>query len=358
MIEMTSYERFKRMYEHREADRVPMGAGPWASTIARWEREGLPKGVHIQEYFGLDRGGGLPGMDTTPRFPREVIEETDTYIIDRDAWGTTKKNWKPVSSTPLGIDHLIKDADSWYKAKERMTPSQDRVAWVQLDETYKQLRRQEAWIVAAPMFGYDIVNARIVGTETLLLAMAADPEWVMDILNHLCDLALALLDMVWDAGYPFDELSWFDDMGYRNGLLFSKRMWHEMVQPYQVRTIEWAHRHGIKANLHSCGNIMELVPDLVEMGLDGLNPLEVKAGMDPLGIKRDYGDRLLLCGGLDVRRWDVYEEAEADICEKLPVLKASGGYVFGPDHSVPDSISLDTFRRIVELGKRAGRYAS
>jgi len=131
--------------------------------------------------------------------------------------------------------------------------------------------------------------------------------------NHGCDLSLSLLDMIWNEGYTFDELMWFDDMAYRNGLIFSRDMWKEMIRPYQKRAIDWAHAHGIKAHLHCCGNINELVPDLIELGLDALNPLEVKAGMDPIQTKMMYGNNLLLRGGFDVQNWSDIEKAEADI---------------------------------------------
>jgi uroporphyrinogen decarboxylase len=356
MKELSSYERMKRMYEHRDADRVPIMSGPWESTIVRWRREGMPEDARVQEYFDIDRIAHLYGIDTSPRFPREVLEETDTYIIDRDAWGTTKKNWKPMSSTPLEIDHLISSPETWAPAKERMMPSRDRIDWPSIERAYKQARAQESWLVASLWFGYDIVNARMIGTETLLLAMAERPEWVKDVLDTLTDLALGLLDLVWAEGYDFDELQWPDDMGYKNGMLFSMRMWRAMVQPYQQRAIDWAHAHGCKAHMHSCGNIMAVVPELADMGLDGLNPMEIKAGMDPLGIKRDLGDRLLLKGGLDARNFDVYEQAEADIEEKVPVLMESGGYCFASDHSVPDSVGLETYKRIIACAKRVGSY--
>lgn len=356
MEPMTTHERVSRMYAHQEADRVPINDGPWESTIFRWRREGLPQGMSWQEYLGTDLFAGLGGIDTSPRFPREIIEETDTYIIERDSWGITKKNFKPVNTTPMNIDHLIKDPDSWRRAKERMAPTRDRIDWAYMEKNYKRSRERGAWITAGLWFGYDIVNARMVGTETLLLAMADDPEWVIDMLNTLCDLSLTLLDMVWEAGYYFDELQWPDDMGYKNGLLFSKKMWREMVRPYQQRAINWAHAHGVKAHLHSCGNIMALVPDLVDLGLDALNPMEIKAGMEPLAIKKEFGDRLLLCGGFDIRNWNAWELAEADIRTKLPILMESGGYIFHSDHSIPDSVSLDNYRRIVELVKEIGRY--
>jgi uroporphyrinogen decarboxylase len=356
MKAMTTHERMSRMYQHREADRVPITDGPWESTILRWRREGLPQGVDWQDYLEVDRFASIGGLDTSPRFPRQVIEESDTYIIERDSWGITKKNFKPVNSTPMNIDHAIKDPGTWRRAKERMLPSRDRVDWDHLARHYPGWRSEGAWIIAGPWFGYDIVNARMVGTETLLLAMADDPEWVVDMLSHLCDMALALLDMVWEAGYDFDELQWPDDMGYKNGLLFSKKMWREMVRPYQARAIDWAHAHGIVAHIHSCGNISALVPDLVDLGLDGLNPLEIKAGMEPLALKSSYGGRLLLKGGFDIRNWSDWPLAEADIRAKLPLMMNSGGYIFSSDHSIAESVSLENYRRIVQLAKEIGRY--
>jgi uroporphyrinogen decarboxylase len=194
------------------------------------------------------------------------------------------------------------------------------------------------------------------GTETILVAMISDPEWVIDMFNHGCDLALKLLDMVWDEGYTFDELIWCDDMAYKGRMIFSKKMWQELVKPYQQRTIDWAHAHQIKAHLHCCGNISALIPDLIEIGLDGLNPLEVKAGMDPVWIKRTYGKDLLLRGGSNAAKWENYEAVEAEINSILPVMMESGGYVFSSDHSIPDYTSLNTYRQIVDLVKAKGTY--
>ena len=355
MAEMTSYERMKTIYDHREPDRLPIIDGPWGTTVRRWHEEGLPEGVSWIEYFDLDRIGGL-SVDTSPRLDHWVIEDTDEYIIERNSWGVTTKNFKHTTSTPQDIDFVIDDPATWAEAKERLTPTDDRIDWKHLKKNYPAMREQNLWISAGAWFGYDIVNARMVGTENVLFGMADDPDWVRDMLDTLCDLALTLFDRVWDAGYTFDEIQWPDDMGYRNGMLFSKEMWADIVRPYQKRTIDWAHARGIKAQIHSCGNIMEIVPELVDLGLDVLNPLEIKAGMDPIGIKQQFGARLSFRGGFDARNWSAWETAEPEIREKLPTLMKGGGYVFASDHSIPDSVSFDTMRRIVELVKDIGTY--
>ena len=79
-IYMNSWERFKRMYEHKEADRVPIIDQPWAGTIRRWHREGMPAGADWRDYFDVDKNSVI-FVDISPRFPSKIIEETDRYVI-------------------------------------------------------------------------------------------------------------------------------------------------------------------------------------------------------------------------------------------------------------------------------------
>jgi uroporphyrinogen decarboxylase len=133
-------------------------------------------------------------------------------------------------------------------------------------------------------------------------------------------------------------------------------MFRKLLKPVHAQAIDWAHARGIKTHLHSCGDVNPFVPELVEIGLDALNPLEVKAGMDPIGLKRTWGDRLVLHGGINAVLWDDLDAIEAEMRRVLPALKAGGGYVFSSDHSVPSSVSLANFRRIVDLAKQLGAY--
>ena len=356
MATMTSHERFKRMFEHREADRVPIIDGPWGATIERWQREGMPKGVSYVEFFDLDRTASI-GVDNGPRYEAKVLEETDEYRIHTTQWGATERNWKHAASTPEHIAFTIVDADSWRAAKERMAPTRDRVNWESLKTNYPAWRKQGCWIQAGLWFGFDVTHSRMVGTERLLIAMATDPEWIVDIWNHMLDLDIALLDMVWDAGYHFDAVRWPDDMGYKYNQFFSLAMYRELLKPVHQRAIEWIHSKGAVAELHSCGNINPLVPELVGIGLDGLNPLEVKAGMDPVAIKREYGDRLVIHGGINAVLWDDIDAITAEMRRVVPILKQGGGYIFSSDHSVPSSVSLANFRAITDLAKELGSYA-
>jgi uroporphyrinogen decarboxylase len=355
MTSMTTHERFKRMFEHRDADRVPIIDSPWGTTIERWRQEGMPEGVSFVDFFELDHVAGI-GVDNSPRYESKVVEETDEYITSTNPWGATLRNWKHATSTPEFLDFTVTDRESWAKAKARMTPTDDRIPWDHLKKHYPAWREKGCWLEAGLWFGFDVTHAWMVGTERTLMAMIEDPEWCSDMFNHFLDVTLALLDRVWDAGYRFDAVRWPDDMGYKHNQFFSVKTYRELLKPVQKRAIDWAHAKGIYAHLHSCGDIRPLVPELVEIGLDALNPLEVKAGMDPIELKRKFGDRLVLHGGINAMLWDDLDAIEAEMRRVVPVVKENGGYIFSSDHSVPSSVSLENFRRITQLAKELGSY--
>ncbi len=229
--------------------------------------------------------------------------------------------------------------------------------WDNLRRNYAVWRQRGDWLEGGLWFGFDVIHSWMIGTERMLMAMAENPEWVKDMIGHLLDVHLQLLDLIWDEGYTFDSVRWPDDMGYKQHTFFSLAMYREIVLPFQQKAIDWAHAKGIRAHLHSCGDIHTFVPDLVAAGLDALNPLEVKAGMDPVALKRQFGDRLVLHGGVNAVLWDKPAEIRAEMERVVPILKENGGYIFSSDHSVPSSVSLEDFRGIVELAKRLGSYA-
>ncbi len=311
------------MFEHKEADRIPIIDSPWGSTIERWRREGMPEGADFRDYFDLDRTTRIL-CDNSPRYERKVLEETDKYVIATTQWGVTTKNWKHSGGTPEFIDFTATTPEKWKEAKARMTPDRDRVPWDQLKKNYKRWRESGTWIEGILWFGFDITHSHMVGTERTLMALVTDPEWVVDMYNHELDVNIALLEMVLAQGYELDAAFWYDDMGYKLNQFFSLKMYRELLKPVHKRAIEWAHSKGLKTHLHSCGDIRPFIPELVGMGLDALNPLEVKAGMDPEAIKKEFGSDLVLHGGINAVLWDDYDAISEAMEKTVPALKQDG----------------------------------
>jgi uroporphyrinogen decarboxylase len=355
MYKMTTHERFSRIFNHQEADRIPIIDGPWNATIERWQREGMPSSIDFRDYFGLDKVAEI-SVDNSPRYEARTIEETEEYIIYTTGWGATLKEWKHRASTPEFISFTTVDSEKWKDAKRRMIPSKDRIQWDYLKSNYSKWRNEGQWIQGEFWFGFDVAHSWAVGTETLLIALMEEPEWCIDMFNHYLDMDIALFDMILDAGYTLDSIRWPDDMGYKHSQFFSVKMYRELLKPVHKRAIEWAHKRGIKAHLHSCGDINPLIPELIDIGIDAINPLEVKAGMNPIELKKTYGKKVVLHGGINAVLWDDIDAISAEMKKVIPVMKESGGYIFSSDHSVPSSVSLENFRHIIDLAKNLGAY--
>jgi uroporphyrinogen decarboxylase len=352
---LTPHQRYTRMFAHQEADRIPIIDDPWAATVERWQNEGMPVGTSYIDYFQLDPMTRFR-VDNSPRYEQRVLEETPEHKIYTSPWGVTMKQWKHAASTPEFLAHTIVDMESWQRAKARIGTEPDRIPWDYLKKNFPIWRERGDWIQAGLWFGFDVTHSWMVGTERVLMALLEDPDWMVDMFETHLEVDLALLDQVWDAGYHFDSVWWWDDMGYKYNQFFSLRTYRKLLKPFHKRAIEWAHAKGVKAQLHSCGDIHPFIPDLIEMGLDALNPLEVKAGMDPIWLKQEYGKDLVLHGGINAVLYDQPAAIEAEMRRVVPILKKDGGYVFSSDHSVPSSVSLEDFRRIVNLARELGTY--
>jgi uroporphyrinogen decarboxylase len=356
MTPLTSHERIRRMFDHQEADRVPVTDQPWKATIERWHSEGLPKDIPWEQYFELDRVRML-WIDNSPRFEQKVLEENEEWKIVTTKWGATIRQFKHRGGVPEYLDFTVKDRESWEKAKECMQPDSNRIDWASFAQNYPKWRADGAWIEAGFWFGFDVTHSHFIGTENALMAMYDDPEWLVEIYNRMLDLNITLYEQAWQAGYTFDAIRWPDDMGYKGTQFFSLDMYRKWLKPVHARAAAWAKAKGCKVCLHSCGDVNPFVQDLIDIGFDLLNPLEVKAGMNPRHLKETFGEKLVFHGGLNAVLYDDMDKMEAEMRRVVPVMKKNGGYWLSTDHSVPDSVSLTQFKRFVEIAKDVGRYS-
>jgi uroporphyrinogen decarboxylase len=134
-----------------------------------------------------------------------------------------------------------------------------------------------------------------------------------------------------------------EDFGSQNGLLFSPRVWDECVRPYFRELVKQAHSHGSLFYLHSCGGIRDLIPRLIAEGVDVLDPVQVRAtGMEPAGLKRDFGDRIAFCGGVDLQQLlsrGTPEEVSREVKSLIRIMSPGGGYILGPTHNLQSDVA-------------------
>jgi uroporphyrinogen decarboxylase len=378
---MDAQERVTRVLKHEEADRVPISDSLWVATIARWQEEGLPADTSPAQYFDYDMVQF--GADVSPRFPVRTLSEDEHYVIETSPYGGVVRNRKDRASVPDFVEFPCQNRHDWDRLKARLKPDKERVDWqgdwarnVALDPRgtdsqvsartdqrqglpgYHQARQAGKFIVYYGPVGFGHIHQAYVGTEQLCMAIATDPAWVIDMYETNAELVMGMYDLMVEGGFQFDAALLACDLGYNRGLFFSPRHYEQQLHPVFVRLFAFFHSRGIPVILHSDGRILDLVPYFVEAGLDCLNPLEVKAGMDLIQLKGRYGDRLAFMGGIDVRAMAADDPAviEAEIRTKLQVAKAGGGYIYHSDHSVPNNVSFQQYQRVIELVLKYGSY--
>ncbi len=354
---MNSRERLRLALQHHEPDRVPVHDSPWQATVDRWRTEGLPSGVSPADYFDYELVSY--GPDTSPQFPVEVVHENEEYIVERNSFGGVRKNHRDYSTTPMIIDYPCKNKDDWERIKTRLKPNDYRVDWVSSLQSFHRENSRGRFITYSAAVGYDKIQS-YVASERLLKAVIMEPEWVKDMYWTDAKLAMEMCDRMIQGGFNFDGAFLFCDLGYRGGLFFSPKHYEQQLHPVFKELCRYFHSHNMHVILHCCGKVEALIPYFIEEGIDCLQPVEVKAGMDLIKLKEKYGDKISFMGGIDVRLMalDDPRPIEKEIRVKIPVAKEGGGYIYHSDHSVPKNVSFQQYRRVIDLIRKYGKYDS
>ena len=360
MEELTGVERIGNILQRKPVDRIGVFEHFWDDTHRIWRENGwIPEDVAMEDAFGFDmRLFWAFNMVADLDFEPVVIEETEETVLKRDGNGALLRRHKLHDSTPEHVDFLVKDRAGWEAhIKPRLTPDRRRIDFA----GYRQAKREAA--EKNRFFCWSGVNVfeqmhPMCGHEYMLMGMALDPDWVCDMTETYARLTIELQEILFaEEGYP-DGIWYYEDMGYKQHPFMSPRMYREIIQPAHARTIAWAHSKKLPVIMHSCGFVEPLLPGMLAAGIDCLQVIEVKAGMDLLRLYQQYGERLSFMGGIDVRVLYNNDRAEidAELAAKIPIVKGQYGYVLHSDHSIPNNVHPDTYRYFVEKGLELGRY--
>jgi len=146
-------------------------------------------------------------------------------------------------------------------------------------------------------------------------------------------------------------------VAYKKSLFFSPNYWRAYFRPWVEAMIHECHAHNLPVIYHGCGNVSLILEDFIEMGVDSYNPLEAKAGLNCVELRRKYGHRFGVCGNSDIQVWETgdKEKIRKEVLRKLNAAKG-GGMIFQSDHSVSSSVSGHTYDYIVKLVREFGTY--
>jgi len=199
---------------------------------------------------------------------------------------------------------------------------------------------------------------RIAGQENVLMWMAEYPDALGRFIERLHAFNLGLVrGQIKAAGGRLAGMVIWGDVAFNKGMLFSPAFWRKHFKPGVKAMIDECHSHGIPVIYHGCGKVHKIFEDFIEIGVDAYNPLEFKAGMDAVELRRQYGQRIGFCGNFDVQLWSAgsKEQLKAAVLTKLNAAKG-GGFIFQSDHSVPTNVPPASYDYVVKLVREFGTY--
>jgi uroporphyrinogen decarboxylase len=337
---MTSKERIVAAVEHRQPDRVPV-ALHFAQEVK----------TRLRQRLGLDERGfwqwcGQDLVQVSPRYKRAVSEVAYADpTIEVTADGLYRDIWRvPFRRVQLESQTYVELAGLPPLTHARTAGDLDRHPWPSPDDwDYSNIPGDLAGLAQYAVRGHSRGFFEIAhfmrGMEEFLVDLAERPEFACDLMDHIGHYLLARSERILKAGggqYTIFEYN--DDVASQRGLFISPQMWRRYIKPRVAPFCDLAHRHGAKLRYHCCGSCRAIIPDLIEIGVDILNPVQPLAeGMDPFELKRLFGSRITFDGGIDIQQL-LPNGSPAEVAthtrRMIDIVGRDGGYILGGSHNI------------------------
>jgi len=361
-----------RSLRHQEADRVPISDFFWSAFLKRWRQElGLPKDSDIYRYYDLDWVVTIPNMDPHIK-PFEVLRENEEEIVVRTGYEAIirKKFDDPMPAfLSFDTDTLEKmegfqfddpwDERRFFRRGDNQIAgvgdefTQDLPPWI---ETVSKLHRDFP-VYGSVCEGHETLW-RIIGSNNVMLWIGLFPDEIGRFVERINCFAVEIAKaQIKAAGGLLDGMVIWGDVAYKKDMFFSPEYWRNYFKPGVQAIVETCQQAGLPVIYHGCGNVKRIFEDFIEIGVDAYNPLEAKAGLDVVELRRRYGHQIAFCGNMDVLDWarQDRESLKSIVLRKLNAAKG-GGFIFQSDHSVPSNISPENYEYVLDLVRKYGRY--
>ena len=347
---MTHRDRFLRCLLGEEVDRLPFWLWfyPWPTALERWEREATPEEVaNRHALFGTDPWPVVADVNLgpCPAFERKVLEEDDDYVTFIDRWGIKCRDYKRGMSMPEFLKFPVADRADWERFRDTYLDPDDpeRLAGDWRDAC-REAEAQDIPILVGEFPWLTIFGGLrwLLGDEECLLAFYTMPDLVHEIMEHLTDVYVTVIEKVAQE-FRIDELHIWEDMCGRQGSLISPAHWREfMGGPYR-RLNDVCRRCNIPImSVDTDGQPDAIIPEMVETGVNYIWPWEVAAGCDVNVIRERYPN-IGMYGGIDKRALAIDPAAIDRELERVRPAMEKGRYIPAIDHCVPDDVSWQNY---------------
>lgn len=350
---MTSKERVLTAVSHGIPDRVPMDFHG-----NRWVLERLTRELGVQSHLELlghlhsdvvDLRGTVDPVYCGPvPYSREL-----SATVRESFWGwrqeTTMAACGPEETY---VDFPLASATTVDELAAHRWPSPD---WFDFSDFAQRLEPWKDFAVMASGVSVWQHPSFLRGLDNLMVDLLMEPEMAHFIMDKFTGFYLGYFDRMLSAAKGrIDILRQADDLGTQRSLFFSPEHFRTFIKPRIAQFVDLAHSHGVKFMFHSCGAIVPLIDDLIEIGVDILDPLQALAdGMEPETLKVSFGDRICLHGGIDTQYLlprGSPAEVRDEVQRRLEILSAGGGFILAPCHVLQLDVPTENILAMSKTG--------
>jgi len=358
-MSMTSRERVLAAVSHRQPDRVPIGPGFSREMLDLLRAElTLERDEDVLDWAGNDFAW------VGPRFPQAVssiayadptIEVTpdglylDIYRVPFRVIRTEYQSYVDLAGRPP-----LRQFQSPAELETFPWPTAEMWDYSGISQA---LDDHAAKATDGHSRGFFEIAHFMRGMDAFLMDLAADPEMacaIMDrIIGHLLERARRMLQ---NGAGRYAVFEYNDDVASQRGLMISPEMWRRHVKPRLAKFCDLYHAFGAKVRYHSCGAVRAIIPDLIEIGVDILNPVQsLAAGMDPFELKCEFGRELTFHGGVDIQDFLIHATPQqvSDHTRRLiDVVGKDGGFILAGSHVIQADTPVANVVALFETAKR------
>jgi uroporphyrinogen decarboxylase len=374
---LNSRERGIRAIEHEEPDRVPLEGVAWAE----WSFPFLQK---VLAYLGLPpvtRGGMLGAGEELEAFLKRIGADFRAVSMEPPEEFRRKAIYDPLFHQPWGIrvgpDTL---EDEWgIRRQLNATKTQSRIIYHPLknvedfdeydfpdinapgrfDSAEKLVRKWRNDYLISGIWGGDSFFCQawyLRGFKELINDMYSNPKLVEKLFDKLLEFFLAATKRLIEIG--IDILAIADDIAAQTGMIVSPMLWRKYIKPRLKSIVYEAKKKGVYVLYHTDGNCTAIIQDLIEIGIDILNPIQPEC-MNPAEVKKLYGEELTLSGTISIQDTLPYgsvEDVKKEVLTRIETCAYGGGLILSPSNQVLLDGKVENFLAVYDAVKKYGRY--
>lgn len=327
MPEMTSRERVLRTFRFEKTDRAPfdlMESVVWDELQDWFTREmGLANKDQVLDHFGVD----FRWFWAAPEAPDGVNLKSEEYLMTSvpGSWSdhVVERPLKDVRSVSgLAEKHKWIVPEWW-----NVSPARD----------FRKKYQDKAIVMLVHHTMLFMTACEFFGAEEALVRLASADEVMTEFLRCQCEFAVNSFQYACNQVQGAVDVCWLmDDVATQRALMMHPSLWRDCFKEFLRREVKAIHDNNMFALFHSCGSIRDILPDLIEIGIDGVLPFQTTArGMDADSIAKDFGGKILFYGGMDIQQLLTFgseEDVRREVRKNIDLFAAHGGYVVANSH--------------------------